>query len=52
MSNAYEIALRLVKGETLDRKDVVPDIKGVLMYLEEFRHNAVRVINQLKKEGS
>ena len=47
--SAYDIALKLIQGETIDRKDIQPVIKDVERILRSFKSNFEIVMKQLKE---
>ena len=47
-SQSEAIAVRLVRGETINRKDI-PDLKEVLRHLTYFQSNTKDCIKQLKQ---
>ena len=44
----YDIALKIVQGETIDRKHI-SDIEGLKRILKSFSNNCKTVIKQLKE---
>jgi len=46
--NNYDIALKIVQGQTVNRKDI-EDIKNLIEILKSFRGNCNLVIRQLKE---
>jgi hypothetical protein len=46
---SQRLSLRLIQGETVDRKEIGNYITGIQYFLREYKNNALLVLRQLKE---